>query len=73
VDLGTVVHGVWSKHAAPVIGGRYEETVKKFEAQDSKLSTVHKRRRALEAADLEFMKPADGKGPGVRLKREGKR
>jgi hypothetical protein len=50
-------------------------TVKKFEAQDSdaKLSTVHKWRRALESAGVEFIEPADGKGPGVRLKKDCKR
>jgi hypothetical protein len=50
-------------------------TVKKFEAQDSdaKLSTVQKCRRALESAGVEFIEPIDGKGPGVRLKKDGKR
>lgn len=52
------------------------ETVKNFELRgsDPKQGTVHKWQRALEAAGVEFIDAADGKGPGVRLKSDrGKR
>ena len=35
---------------------------------DPRQGTVQKWQRALEAAGGEFIDPADGKGPGVRLK-----
>jgi transcriptional regulator with XRE-family HTH domain len=42
---------------------------------DPKLSTLNKWQRALEAAGVAFIEPADGKGAGVRMKRDerGKR
>jgi hypothetical protein len=44
------------------------------EKADSRTSTLIKWQRALEAAGVEFIYAADGKGPGVRLKTErGKR
>lgn len=45
-------------------------TIKDFEINktDPKQGTVHRWRRALEAAGVEFIDPAEGKGPGVRLK-----
>jgi hypothetical protein len=54
-------------------------TVKGFERDgtDPKLSTLHKWRRALEAAGIEFIDPgarSDDGGPGVRLRgTKGKR
>jgi hypothetical protein len=45
-------------------------TVKGFErgGSDPKLSTLHKWRRALEAAGVMFIDPDEKNGPGVRLK-----
>jgi predicted transcriptional regulator len=45
-------------------------TIKGFESlgADSKMSTVLKLRRALEAAGIRFIEPDDVDGPGVRIK-----
>jgi transcriptional regulator with XRE-family HTH domain len=50
--------------------GFFANTIRNFEhgISDPKLSTLHKWRRALEAVGVEFIDPAGGKGPGVRLK-----
>ena len=67
----------WSREELADKAGVSAETVKRFEfrGSDPKLGTVNKWRRALEIAGVEFIDPADGKGPGVRLKKDerGKR
>jgi len=67
----------WSREDLAKKSGVGAGTIKDFElnGSDPKQGTVQKWRRALEQAGVEFIDPADGKGPGVRLRdlREGKR
>ena len=48
----------------------FANTIRNFEhgISDPKLSTLHKWRRALEAAGVMFIDPDDQHGPGVRLR-----
>lgn len=66
----------WSRDDLAKKSGVSAPTIRDFEVNgsDSKQGTVQKWQRALEAAGVEFIYAADGKGPGVRLKTErGKR
>jgi ribosome-binding protein aMBF1 (putative translation factor) len=67
----------WSRDDLAVKSRTALETVQGFESRgaDSRSSTLLKWQRALEVAGVEFIYAADGKGPGVRLKRDdrGKR
>jgi transcriptional regulator with XRE-family HTH domain len=60
----------WTRDDLAEASDVFANTIKNFEGgtSDPKLSTLHKWRRALEAVGVEFIDPADGKGPGVRLK-----
>ena len=62
----------WTREDLAAKSGVARNTVKGFERDgtDPKLSTLHKWRRALEAAGIEFIDPgarSDDGGPGVRL------
>jgi predicted transcriptional regulator len=50
--------------------GVFANTIKNFESgtSDPKLSTLHKWRRALQAARVMFIDPDDQNGPGVPLR-----
>ena len=67
----------WSREALAEKSGVPAITTKQFENGDTdpRLSTLNKWRRSLEAAGVEFIDPAGGKGPGVRLAsdKEGKK
>jgi transcriptional regulator with XRE-family HTH domain len=67
----------WTREDLADASGVFANTIRNFEhgISDPKLSTLHKWRRALETAGVEFIDPTDDKGPGVRLKcsKEGKR
>ena len=60
----------WSRDELATKSDTASMTVKAFERSmsDPKLSTLHKWRRALEAAGVEFIEPDHDGGPGVRLK-----
>jgi transcriptional regulator with XRE-family HTH domain len=63
----------WSRHELAKRSGTNLETIKNFESgtSDPKLSTLHKWRRALASANVEFLDPdpfSPGSGPGVRLR-----
>ena len=64
----------WSRDDLAKKSGIAAETVKGFELRgsDSKLSTLQKWRRALEAAGVIFLGADDGAGSGVRLKSDTK-
>ena len=66
----------WTREDLAAKSGVARNTVKGFERDgtDPKLSTLHKWRRALEAAGVMFIDPDEKYGPGVRLKgTKGKR
>ena len=67
----------WSRNELAKKSSVSQNTVWGFEQgrSDPKRSTLQKWQRALEAAGVEFIEPADGKGAGVRMKRDerGKR
>jgi transcriptional regulator with XRE-family HTH domain len=66
----------WSRDVLAEQSGTAAETVQGFESRgsDPKLGTVHKWRRALEAAGVRFIDPDEHDGPGVRLRgTKGKR
>jgi transcriptional regulator with XRE-family HTH domain len=64
----------WTRSTLAKHSGVAVPTITGFELQgaDSKISTLHKLRRALEASGVEFIDDGDasqaGGGPGVRLK-----
>jgi transcriptional regulator with XRE-family HTH domain len=60
----------WTREDLADASGVFANTIRNFEhgISDPKLSTLHKWRRALESAGVEFIDPTDGKGSGVRLK-----
>ena len=60
----------WTRDDLASKSGVAHNTVKGFErgGSDPKLSTLHKWRRALEAAGVIFIDPDEKDGPGVRLK-----
>jgi transcriptional regulator with XRE-family HTH domain len=59
----------WSRDDLAKKSGVSANTVKGFErgGSDPKLSTLHKWRRALEAAGVQFLDEGPDAGPGVRL------
>jgi predicted transcriptional regulator len=61
----------WSRDDLAKKAGVAAVTIKGFEVlgADSKMSTVQKLQRALEAAGVEFLEETDVSGPGVRLKK----
>jgi ribosome-binding protein aMBF1 (putative translation factor) len=61
----------WSREMLASKAGVSAQTVTGFELldADSKISTLHKMRRALEAAGVEFLDEDENSGPGVRLKK----
>ena len=66
----------WSREALAEKSGVPAITTKQFENGDTdpRLSTLHKWRRALEAAGVTFIDETEIDGPGVRLKKtRGKR
>jgi transcriptional regulator with XRE-family HTH domain len=66
----------WTRDDLAERSGVFANTIKNFESgtSDPKLSTLHKWRRALEAAGVMFIDPDDQNGPGVRLRgAKGKR
>ena len=65
----------WSRDDLAKKSGVAANTAKGFETlgTDPKLSTLHKWRRALEAAGVEFIDPTEDRGPGVLLKVEGRK
>jgi transcriptional regulator with XRE-family HTH domain len=60
----------YSRDALAKKSGTAAETVQGFESRgsDPKRSTMLKWKRALEAAGVEFLDAADGKGEGVRFR-----
>jgi transcriptional regulator with XRE-family HTH domain len=60
----------WSREELAEKSGVPAITTKQFENGDTdpRLSTLHKWRRALEAAGVIFIDPDEKDGPGVRLK-----
>jgi transcriptional regulator with XRE-family HTH domain len=65
----------WSRDDLATKSDVSPNTVWGFEQgrSDPKLSTLNKWRRALEVAGVEFIEPAAGKGPGVRLASDKRR
>ena len=66
----------WTRDDLAGRSGVFANTIKNFESgtSDPKLSTLHKWRRALEAAGVMFIDPDDQNGTGVRLRgAKGKR
>lgn len=65
----------WSREDLAKSSGVGANTTKDFEinGSDPKLGTVQKWRRALEQAGVEFIDETETGGPGVRLKKRGKR
>jgi len=65
----------WTRQDLAKKSGVPAVTIRGFESlgADSKLSTIHKMRRALEAGGVIFLDPTQLEGPGVRLeiKKEG--
>ena len=61
----------WSREALAEKSGVPAITTKQFENGDTdpRLSTLHKWRRALEAAGVAFLDETETEGPGVRLKK----
>ncbi len=61
----------WSREDLAEQSGIGAGTIKDFEIEksDPKQGTVHKWRRALEAAGVEFTDETESAGPGVRLKK----
>jgi ribosome-binding protein aMBF1 (putative translation factor) len=62
----------WSREDLAERSGIGAGTIKDFEVEksDPKQGTVHKWRRALEAAGVEFTEETETTGPGVRLKKQ---
>jgi transcriptional regulator with XRE-family HTH domain len=62
----------WSREDLAERSGIGAGTIKDFEIEksDPKQGTVHKWRRALEAAGVEFTDETETSGPGVRLKKQ---
>jgi transcriptional regulator with XRE-family HTH domain len=60
----------WTREELAAKSGVSRNTVKGFErnGSDPKLSTLHKWRRALEAAGVMFIDPDEQNGAGVRLR-----
>ncbi len=60
----------WTRDDLATQSGVFANTIRNFEhgTSDPKLSTLHKWRRALEAAGVMFIDPDEKDGPGVRLK-----
>jgi transcriptional regulator with XRE-family HTH domain len=67
----------WTREDLAEQSGIAAVTIRGFEhgRTDPKVSTLFKLKRAAEAGGIEFVDAADGKGPGVRLKKDerGKR
>lgn len=61
----------WSREKLAKASGVPAPTIRDFELgnTDPKQGTVHKLRRALEAAGVEFQDESETSGPGVRLKK----
>ena len=64
----------WSRETLAEKAGVSAQTVTGFEllGADSKISTLHKIKRALEAVGVQFIDEDEVGGPGVRLKHGGK-
>ena len=62
----------WSREDLAERSGIGAGTIKDFEVEksDPKQGTVHKWRRAFEAAGVEFTDETETSGPGVRLKKQ---
>jgi transcriptional regulator with XRE-family HTH domain len=65
----------WSRDVLAEKSGTAAEIIQGFESRgsDPKLGTVHRWRRALEAAGVKFIDADDQDGPGVRLRLAKKR
>jgi transcriptional regulator with XRE-family HTH domain len=65
----------WTRDDLAAQSGVFANTIRNFEhgTSDPKLSTLHKWRRALEAAGVEFIDEDQVKGPGVRLKESSRK
>jgi predicted transcriptional regulator len=63
----------WSREELARASDVPAPTIRDFELEktDPKQGTVHKWRRALEQAGVEFIDATGGKGPGVRYAKDG--
>jgi hypothetical protein len=66
----TPTDDAWKQAHLAMVEGLGKHSVWGFERENPKLSTLNKWQRALVAAGVEFIEPADGKGAGVRMKRD---
>ena len=64
----------WSREMLAKKAGVSDETIKGFELRgsDPRLSTLHKWKRALEAAGVVFIDEDETIGPGVRLRKSSR-
>jgi ribosome-binding protein aMBF1 (putative translation factor) len=62
----------WSRETLAEKSGVGAPTIRDFEvnSSDPKQGTVHKWRRALEAAGIEFIDESENRGPGVCLRKD---